>query len=111
MEELATLGAAFIDGFRQAGDKTSYLRLAGIPFERDGADGLSMKLVDAAIVSTWQFGTASPAFGSRELVYLPYPGAMVAARETMSFTYVSLTQRADIDLLALLAERADARAP
>jgi hypothetical protein len=48
---------------------------------------------------------------ARELVYLPYPGAMVAARETMSFTYVSLTRRADIDLLALLAERADARAP
>lgn len=111
MEELATLGAAFIDGFRQAADKTSYLRLAGIAFEREGADGLSMKLVDAAFVSNWQLGTASPGFGSRELVYLPYPGAMVSARETMSFTYVSLTQRADIDLLALLGERMDAGQP
>lgn len=97
-EELKVLSASFVDGFRQAADKNSYLRIAGIPFSREGADGLTMHLVDAAITSNWQIGTASPAFGSRELVYLPYPGPMIGARESMTFTYVSLTTRADVDL-------------
>ncbi len=104
-DELQHLSAAFVDGFRSAADKTSYLKLAGIPFERTGGDGLTMHLVDASIVSNWQIGTASPAFGSRELVYLPFPGPMVRERETMSFTYVSLTERADIELQELLGAR------
>lgn len=97
-EELQVLCASFIDGFRAAKDKNSYLRIAGIPFARTGEDGLVMHLVDAAIASNWQIGTASPGFASRELVYLPYPGEMIGARETMTFTYVSLTERADLDL-------------
>ncbi len=104
-EELQALAANFIEGFRSAGDKTSYLRLAGIAFQRKGADGLTMNLVDASITSNWQIGTASPAFASRELVYMPFPGAMVTHRENMVFTYVSLTGREDIDLLTLLNDR------
>ncbi len=101
-EELQVLAAAFIDGYRQAKDKTSYLRLADIPFQRKGKDGLKMHLVDVTIASNWQIGTASPAFASRELVYLPYPGEMVAARESITFTYVSLTSREDADLSEFL---------
>lgn len=101
-EELKVLATSFIEGFRQAKDKTSYLRLADVPFHKEGEDGLTMHLVDANIVSNWQIGTASPAFGSKELVYLPYPGEMVAERETMKFTYVSLTERLDLDLMEVL---------
>ena len=105
VEELKVLATSFVDGFRAADDKTSYLRLAGIPFQKTGKDGLTMSLVDAAIASNWQIGTASPAFASRELVYMPFPGNMVSHREIMTFTYVSLTERADIDLVDLLSER------
>lgn len=101
-EELKVLTAAFVDGFRGAEDKTSYLRLAGIPFSRKGSDGLTMHLVDASIVANWQIGTASPAFATRELAYMPFPGEMVTSRETMTFTYVSLSERADLDLAELL---------
>jgi len=104
-EELRVLATAFLDGYRKAGDKTSFLRVAGVPFKRQGTDGLAMHLVETRIESNWQLGTASPAFGSRELVYLPYPGEMVSERETMSFTYVSLTERTDIDLTEILANR------
>ena len=106
-EELKTLMTAFIDGFRGAEDKTSYLRLANIPFSREGKDGLTMHLVDAKISSNWQIGTASPAFASRELVYMPYPGQMVTERENMTFTYVSLTEREDIDLTMILRNRTE----
>ena len=37
--DLQRLAASFIDGFRAATDKTSYLRLSGIPFHREGEDG------------------------------------------------------------------------
>ena len=100
--ELQTLATQFVQGFREAKDKTSYLRLAQIDFQRQGSDGLTMHLVDANINSNWHIGTASPAFGSRELVYMPYPGEMVMERETMTFTYVSLTQREDVDLMNIL---------
>lgn len=104
-EELQALATSFIDGFRSADDKTSYLRLAGVPFHRPGTDSLVQHLVDAKIVSNWQIGTASPAFASRELVYMPLPGTMISERETMTFTYVSLTERNDVGLIDLLTER------
>ncbi|MEM6382911.1 MAG: hypothetical protein AAF739_09570 [Pseudomonadota bacterium] len=104
-DRLNALAASFIDGFRNADDKPAFLELAGIPTSRTGADGLKMHLVDATVEAKWQLGTASPAFGSRELVYLPYPASMVGERETMTFTYVSLTQREDVDLFVLFEQR------
>lgn len=95
---LQSLAASFIEGFRKADDKPSFMELAGIPISRVGTDGLKMHLVDTVIESKWQLGTASPAFAQRDLVYLPYPASMVEERETMTFVYVSLTERADIDL-------------
>jgi len=106
-EEIKVLATSFVEGFKDAKDKNSYLRLAGIPFQREGKDGLTLNLVDASIVGKWQLGTASPAFASRELIYMPFPGEMIDHRETMTFTYVSLTSREDIDLIAVLVERMD----
>lgn len=104
-EELKELATSFVEGFVKAEDKTSYLRLAGIPFRITGSDGLRMNLVDASINSNWQIGTASPAFASRELVYMPLPGKMVQHRESMTFTYVSLTERRDINLVEFLKNK------
>ena len=104
-EDLSDLATSFVENFRAAQDKTSFLRVSNIPFHIHGSDGLKMNLVDASIHSNWQIGTASPAFASRELAYMPFPGSMVELRETMKFTYVSLTQREDVDLIELLKER------
>jgi hypothetical protein len=104
-EDLQALAEAFIDGFRQAEDKTSYLRLAGVPDAIDGPDGLTRRLVDVTVTDGFQVATASPGFGTRELVYLPYPGAMVRPRTTLTLTYVSLTGRTDMELQEFLAGR------
>lgn len=103
-DRLKALASSFIEGFRKADDKPAFLELSHIPSKRTGSDGLTMHLIETDISSKWQLGTASPAFGSRELVYLPYPAAMVQERETMIFTYVSLTERSDYELLDLLDE-------
>ncbi|EDQ32423.1 hypothetical protein HPDFL43_11506 [Hoeflea phototrophica DFL-43] len=104
LHRLQALAAAFIDGFRKAEDKPAFIELSQVAAKRTGSDGLTMHLVDAKVETKWQLGTASPAFASRELVHLPYPAAMVQERETMTFTYVSLTERVDVDIITLLDE-------
>ena len=103
-DKLQALAKSFIEGFRKADDKPAFLELVGIKTSRQGKDGLTLHLVDTAIESKWQLGTASPAFCSKELIYMPYPAQMVGERETMTFTYVSLTERCDLDLITLLDE-------
>lgn len=104
--ELQVLATQFIDGFVQAADKTAYLRLAGVPFERPGSGGDSaLKLVDVQLQTDWQVGTASPSFGSRELSYLPFPGEMVAERTNMSLVYVSMDEKWLLDIREFLSTR------
>ncbi|WP_236016669.1 hypothetical protein [Salipiger abyssi] len=104
--DLQVLAAQFIDGFVQAKDKTTYLRLAGVPFERPGKGGeKALKLVDVELTTDWQVGTASPSFGSRELSYLPFPGEMVRERTNMSLIYVSMDEKATLDLRDFLSHK------
>lgn len=109
-DALQVLATQFIEGWRAAGDKTAYLRLAGVPFEIDGAPGEpGLKLVDVSLRTDWQVATASPAFGSAELSYLPFPGPMVTERTNMALVYVSLRRREEVDLRVFLAARHDLR--
>lgn len=104
--DLQVLATQFIDGFLQAKDKTTYLKLAGVPFERPGAGGAKvLKLVDVELKTDWQVGTASPSFGSRELSYLAYPGEMVRERTNMSLIYVSMDEKSTLDIRDFLLSR------
>ena len=104
--DLQVLATQFIDGFLKAADKTSYLKLAGVPFERPGQGGAkALKLVDVELTTDWQVGTASPSFGSRDLSYLPFPGEMVRERTNMSLVYVSMDEKSVLDLRDFLASR------
>lgn len=104
--DLQVLATQFIDGFVQAADKAAYLRLAGVPFERPGKGGdKALKLVDVELRTEWQVGTASPSFGSRELSYLPFPGAMIRDRTNMFLVYVSMDEKANWDIRDFLHQR------
>lgn len=104
--ELQVLATQFVDGFVQAADKTAYLRLAGVPFERPGQTGqTALKLVDVELKTEWQVGTASPSFGSRELSYLPFPGDMVRERTNMALVYVSADEKSRLDIRDFLLQR------
>ena len=105
--ELQVLAEQFIDGFKSAKDKMSYLRLAGVPLEIQDDSGPSLKLVDVELKTEWQVGTASPSFGSRELSYLPFPGEMVTERTNMGFVYVSIDRKSVMDLREFLNNRRD----
>lgn len=104
--DLQVLATQFVDGFVQAADKTAYLRLAGVPFERPGAGGATaLKLVDVELKTEWQVGTAAPSFGSRELSYLPFPGPMVRERTNMALVYVSMDEKQSLDIRDFLHGR------
>ncbi len=104
--DLQVLATQFIDGFLQARDKSSYLKLAGVPFERPSTSGAkALKLIDVELKTEWQVGTASPSFGSRELSYLPFPGEMVRERTNMSLIYVSMDEKSTLDIRDFLADR------
>ncbi len=103
---LQVLTTQFIDGFVNATDKTSYLRLAGVPFEIDGSGGSkTLKLVDVEMSTNWQVGTASPSFGSRELSYLSFPGEMVSERTNMTLVYVSIDEKVTTDVRDFVKRR------
>ena len=104
--DLQVLAAQFIEGFLQAKDKTSYLKLAGVPFERPSKGGAkALKLIDVELKTDWQVGTASPSFGSRELSYLPFPGQMVQERTNMALIYVSIDEKSTLDIRDFLHQR------
>ncbi|MEO0401133.1 MAG: hypothetical protein AAF214_02035 [Pseudomonadota bacterium] len=104
--DLQVLCAQFIEGFREAKDKAAYLNIAHVPLEIPcSSGGPGLKLVDVALTTEWQVGTASPSFGSRELSYLAFPGDMIIERTNMAFVYVSSQRREDRDLRGFLAER------
>ncbi|MEO0822020.1 MAG: hypothetical protein AAF074_16530 [Pseudomonadota bacterium] len=103
-EAIRALAAQFIEGFVSATDKAAFLRLAGVPLEiADPDGGPALKLVDIALTTEWQVGTASPAFGSRELAWMPFPGDLVRERTNMAFVYVSLQKKIARDLRDFLA--------
>ena len=89
-EDAHLLEAAFIEGFRAASDKASFLRLARIPHEWRGADGQGWKLVEVRIADDFEVGAAAPGFGTTELVYHPFPGAMIRRTTSLRFVYRTL---------------------
>ncbi|GAA3876642.1 hypothetical protein GCM10022404_27980 [Celeribacter arenosi] len=104
--DLQVLATQFIEGYLQANDKASYLKLAGVPFERPSASGpKALKLINVELKTEWQVGTASPSFGSRDLSYLPFPGQMVSERTNMSLVYVSMEEKSNWDIRDFLTTR------
>jgi len=105
-DAIELLVEAFVAGFVKADDKVGFLRLAGVPFERDDpAGGPSLKLVEVQRMECHQVGTASPGFASRELVYHPFPGSLVRERTQLSFVYVSMDRVFSVPLRDHIAEQ------
>jgi hypothetical protein len=79
--------AAFIDGFLSAPDPTSFLRLAGIPFETSAADGTRLVLLRVETDSIVDVGGVTPHVGGASFQYNPLPGRLVTRRRRIGFVY------------------------
>jgi len=85
--DLDLIEAAFVDGFRQASDPTSFLRLAQVPFELAGADGVRLVLLRVEVDAIADVGAITPHLGGTSFRYDPLPARMVSRRCRLRFVY------------------------
>jgi hypothetical protein len=85
--DLDLVETAFVDGFLAAGDATSFLRLASIPFEINPPDGVRLVLLRVEIDAAADLGSVTPHLGGRSFRYEPLPGSLVSRRRRLRFVY------------------------
>jgi hypothetical protein len=78
---------AFVDAFPRAPDPTSFLRLSGVPFLGETADGKRMNLLRVEISHTTDVGTLTPHVGGASHRYDPLPAKMTSRRQTLALAY------------------------
>ena len=90
--DLDLVEASFVEGFVRCSDATSFLRLAGIPFEGVAADGRRLYLLREEIEDVTDVGSAVPLLGGQGMRYDPLPEKLVSRRRNLSFAYHDGTQ-------------------
>jgi hypothetical protein len=78
---------AFVEGFLEASDPTSFLRLAQVPFEATAADGATLALLRVEIDAVVDVGSVTPHLGGGSFRYDPLPARMVSRRKRLRFVY------------------------
>ncbi|MBO0903979.1 hypothetical protein J1C47_10020 [Jiella sp. MQZ13P-4] len=85
--DLDLVEKAFVEGFQSAPDPTSFLRLAGIPFEARLSDGTELRLLRVSQERRVDMGSLTPHLGGRTFRYDPLPAQMVSKRDHLVFVY------------------------
>ena len=79
--------ATFAESFATASDPTSFLRLAGVPFEgRDGA-GRRLCLLRVELDQVTDVGAVTPHLGGGGFRYDPLPARLVSRRRRLRLIY------------------------
>jgi hypothetical protein len=79
--------AAFLAGFANAPDPTSFLRLARIPFEGKTAEGETLQLLRVETEEAADVASLNPHLGGNSMRYDPLPAKMVSRRRRLAFLY------------------------
>jgi hypothetical protein len=85
--DLDQVEAAFVEGFTDAADPTSFLRLANVPFETTAADGSKLVLLRVETDLVTDVGSIMPHLGGATFRYDPLPAALVTRRRRLRFIY------------------------
>ena len=78
---------AFVTGFTNAPDPTSFLRLARIPFEGKSSQGETLRLLRVEMDETVDVASVTPHLGGGSMRYDPLPAKMVSRRRELAFIY------------------------
>jgi hypothetical protein len=98
--DLDLVEAAFVEGFLAAGDTTSFLRLAQVPFEAVAPDGAKLVLLRVEIDAIADVGSVTPHLGGGSFRYDPLPARMVSRRKRLRFVYFDGEALRPLDLAA-----------
>jgi hypothetical protein len=85
--DLDLVETAFVKGFAEADDPTSFLRLAKIPFEALAPDGARLVLLRVETDQTVDIGSVTPHLGGESFRYDVLPARMVSKRQYLCFVY------------------------
>jgi hypothetical protein len=85
--DLDLVEGAFVEGFLAAGDPTSFLRLARVPFRATTPDGAKLALLRVEIDSIADVGAITPHLGGDTFRYDPLPASMISRRRRLRFVY------------------------
>jgi hypothetical protein len=101
--DLDLVEAAFAEGFLAAGDPTSFLRLARVPFQAITPDGAELALLRVEIDSIADVGTITPHLGGDTFRYDPLPAKMVSRRRRLRFIYFDGARLRPLSLAEIIA--------
>ena len=79
--------AAFAEGFAVASDPTSFLRLAGVPFEGTDERGYRLCLLRVELEQVADMGAVTPQLGGGSFRYDPLPAKLVEKRRRLRLVY------------------------
>jgi hypothetical protein len=96
--DLDLVEAAFVEGFAEASDPTSFLRLAHIPFEAVADDGAKLALLRVEVEAVTDVGSLTPHLGGGSMRFDPLPARMVSRRKRLRFMYFDGTTLRPLDL-------------
>lgn len=85
--DLDLVETSFIEGFHDAKDPTSFLRLANIPFVGLTRDGLRLHLLRVETGISADVGSVALSFGGGAVLYDPLPAKLVQKRKELAFIY------------------------
>ncbi len=95
--DLDQVESAFFEGFAEASDPVSFLKLAGIPFEALDRAGQRLALLRVECGLGVDVGSLSPRAASEDMRYIPLPRRMVTRRRQVRFLYVARQRPAQPD--------------
>ena len=101
--DLDLVEAAFAEGFAEASDPTSFLRLAHIPFEAVADDGAKLALLRVEVEAVTDVGSLTPHLGGGSMRFDPLPAPMVSRRKRLRFMYFDGTTLRPLDLAEVRA--------
>jgi len=101
--DLDLVEAAFAEGFAEASDPTSFLRLAHIPFEAVADDGAKLALLRVEVEAVTDVGSLTPHLGGGSMRFDPLPARMVSRRKRLRFMYFDGTTLRPLDLAQVRA--------
>jgi hypothetical protein len=101
--DLDLVEAAFAEGFAEASDPTSFLRLAHIPFEAVAGDGAKLALLRIEVEAITDVGSLTPHLGGGSMRFDPLPARMVSRRKRLRFMYFDGTTLRPLDLAQVRA--------
>jgi hypothetical protein len=85
--DLDLVETAFAEGFSQASDPTSFLRLAQVPFRALAQDKARLALLRVEVDAVTDVGAVMPHLGGETFRFDPLPASMVSRRRRLRFVY------------------------